>query len=170
MWNIVGKLSRPALGGCLFVSMALLVGGCSRPPGTVEGTVSFKGKPLTSGSIVFYAQPDNNPFPTKIDSDGTYKLTNVPAGPVKVAVATEPAPHIPLGMPMSAEKMGGPAGEKFPGDPELIKKNKGGSPAAKSKTTTPKYVQIPDTYKDPEKSGLNYTIKSGRQRIDVDLK
>ena len=59
--------------------------GCSKPPGTVSGRVSYKGKDLSYGTIVFVSQ-DNQVKQGAIDEDGSYKIENVPAGPAKVAV------------------------------------------------------------------------------------
>src|SRR5205807_9512865 len=89
---------------CLVISTPLICGGCSKPPGTVTRNVTFRGKPLTRGQVVFYAQQDNGVFAREIDSDGHYKIPNITAGPAKVAVLSEPEVQVIAGG-MSAAKM-----------------------------------------------------------------
>src|SRR5437660_494014 len=73
---------------CLFVgaSIALLavVAGCSAPTSTVHGTVLFQGKPLSGGSIIFFA-PNQQTFAAHIQSDGSYQIASVPRGHILVA-------------------------------------------------------------------------------------
>ena len=169
----VRRCRGSALGGCLLLGLCLVGGGCSKPPATVTGIVTYKGKPLTSGSVSFFCDQDQAVKNSKIDSDGNYKLTNVPPGRAKIAVVSAPEVKVPIGMSMSAESMGGPAGEKYVGNPAL-KTGKSSSTAktsstAKKKASEPKYVKIPESYSDPEKSGLAYTVKSGKNTHDIDL-
>jgi hypothetical protein len=77
-------------------------------------------------------------------------------------------------MSMRAEDMGGPSGEKYTGNPALKKTAKPSSTAstaaaAKKKPPEPKYVKIPETYADPDKSGLTYTVKSGKNVHDIEM-
>src|SRR5437588_10963105 len=66
------RTGRLLVAACLLISTPLILQGCSKPPGTVSGTVTFKGKPLTHGQVVFYTQQDNGVFAHEIDSDGHY--------------------------------------------------------------------------------------------------
>src|SRR5438105_4929324 len=167
----VEKCRRPVVGGWLLLGVCLLGSGCSKPPATVSGMVSYKGKPLTSGSVSFFCEQDNLVINSKIDSDGNYKVVNVPPGRAKIAVVSAPDVKVPIGISMSSDSMGGPPGEKYVGNPAL-KAGKTSSTAktastAKKKASEPKYVKIPDSYSDPEKSGLAYTVKSGKNTHDI---
>jgi hypothetical protein len=62
-------------------AVALCLAGCGGGSGTVpvRGTVTFKGKPVPSGTITFI--PDAGPHATgEIGPDGTYTLTTYKAG------------------------------------------------------------------------------------------
>jgi hypothetical protein len=154
-----GRGCARCLASGVFVLVAVFLGGCSKPPGSVSGRVSYKGKDLSYGTIVFVSQ-DNQVKQGDIDEDGSYKIENVPAGPAKVAVVVERAPELTGGPRMQAGKMGGPAGE-VAGD-----KNYGKSGRKTVKKST---IQVPERYRDPEKSGLTYTVKSGQNQKDFDL-
>jgi hypothetical protein len=164
-----------ALGGCLLLGMCVIMGGCSKPPASVTGIVTYKGKPLTSGSVTFFCDQDNTVVNAKIDSDGSYKTpATVPPGRARIAVVSAPEVNMPIGMSMRAEDMGGPSGEKYTGNPALKKTAKPASTAstaaaAKKKPPEPKYVKIPETYADPDKSGLTYTVKSGKNVHDIEM-
>jgi hypothetical protein len=77
----------------------LLLTGCSRqvPPavGCVRGTVTFQGRPLAGGLIVFAPDRDKGnagkPACATIAADGSYELPDPPAaGWYKVALADPP--------------------------------------------------------------------------------
>jgi hypothetical protein len=58
--------------------------------GSVEGKITFKGKPLPGGTITFHPEKAG-PITATINQDGTYAARNVPAGAVKVSIETESA-------------------------------------------------------------------------------
>lgn len=53
---------------------------------TVSGTVTYKGNPLNSGTVVFLG--DKVSFVGNIDGSGSYKVENPAAGSYKVSVTT----------------------------------------------------------------------------------
>jgi hypothetical protein len=137
-WTFVA-LAAPALVGC-------------GATGNVSGKVSYKDKPLNSGTVTFMAA-NNTVLSSPIAEDGSYSIAKCPAGEVKITVATPPAaPPMAQGrMKMDPSKMGAPPGA---------------SEAPKSATP----VTVPPDYKDPEKSKLSYTVQKGDQTHNIDLK
>jgi len=101
----------------------------------VSGTVTYKGEKLTSGMLKFVG-PEQSSASGLIKPDGTYTLTDVTPGDVKVAVI-----EIPGTVP--------PAGEK---------------------AQQVHQVALPDKFRDPEKSGVKYTITPSTTQLDIELK
>ena len=133
-----------SVGSALFV-LCVLTGctGCDRGFGQVTGKVSYQGQPLPSGDVVFI-DGEGRHHPGAIAEDGVYVIDDVPAGPVKVIVMGPP--QVP---------------------PGLRKPTPVPVPAAVESARP--WVGIPERYKDPEKSGLAYTVKAGQQTINIDL-
>ena len=65
--------------GCLFLT------GCGSKTATVAGQVSYQGKPVTGGSVVFYCS-DKQIVRGLIGTDGRYSIPNVPSGSAVVTV------------------------------------------------------------------------------------
>jgi hypothetical protein len=55
----------------------------ARADGKVTGVVTFKGKPLAEGKIVFHLK-DGEFVGAKVKADGTYRLSRVPEGTWKI--------------------------------------------------------------------------------------
>jgi hypothetical protein len=140
------------------VVLVLVIGGvsgCGQRTGTVYGTVTYKGQPLTAGTVSFFGA-DNSVKNAAIGSDGSYRITNAPVGPVKIAVATPPAHKVPTGPRMAPSQMGNPAvGDA--GDPK---------PADKGDASAPR-EKIPDHYRDPDKSNLRHDVEPGEHPHDI---
>jgi hypothetical protein len=63
-----------------------------RPGGeraSVRGLVTFRGKPLTMGWVIFHSK-DGREFAGVITPEGRYSISDVPVGPAQVTVATRP--------------------------------------------------------------------------------
>jgi hypothetical protein len=126
------------------VLVLVLAAGCKAPPperATVSGVVRFQGKPVPHGLIHFY----NKATPTTFDSasikkDGTYVLTNVPIGPVKVVVQINKA-----------------------GDPELVRASGG-----KDENVLP--TEIARKYARLETTPLELIIEPGENKYDPEIK
>ncbi|MFO0845949.1 MAG: hypothetical protein U0797_26805 [Gemmataceae bacterium] len=71
--------------GLLSLAGAVAVLGCGPARSNVSGTVSYKGKALTAGTIILLA-PDNRSHQADIGPDGKYQVAGVARGKVKVAV------------------------------------------------------------------------------------
>jgi hypothetical protein len=121
---------------------------------TVSGKVAYKGEPVTFGAVAIYGA-DGQTASGRIDADGHYTVDKVPIGDVKMAVLT-PNPTTPKGSSKGRLKSKG--------------KVKYSGAEVPSMDWVSKFVAIPARYKDPDQSGLTFTVKSGEQTIDLDLK
>ena len=136
------------------VLAALALTGCADGTTDVSGKVTYKGKPVAYGAVVVF-DADGAPKSGTIQPDGTFRVSGVRSGPVKVAVSSPPPPgaeparkgtgrdadddKLPLAVP--------------PAPPEVLKS----------------WRPIPEKYGDPNKSELTAEVKSG-QPLDLDLK
>jgi hypothetical protein len=119
--------------------------GCGPRVGHVSGRVLYNDRPLPSGTVLFVGVDGTRRGFSPIAADGTYRIQNIPVGPVKVAVVSEP--RVPPGLRNAA----GP----------------GSSPRDRVKDD---HVPIPPRYGDAAHSDLTYTVAGGRQTQDILLK
>src|SRR5260370_36257210 len=70
---------------CTAAVLLVAAGGCARPRYPLHGIVRYKGEPVTAGTIIFLG-PDNQVYPAKIQSDGSYQMAAVPRGHILVAI------------------------------------------------------------------------------------
>jgi hypothetical protein len=122
-----------------------LVAGCSGS-GSVSGTVTLDGAPLTSGTVTFHPTAGGPVAIGNIGPDGRYELAvgtdkTVPPGEYVVTVEATEA--------VTSE----PTDSKGPPRP----------PQAPRRLT-------PDKYADKDKTDLRFTVKSGGNTIDIPLK
>jgi hypothetical protein len=125
---------------------------------TVSGKVIYQGEPVTAGYVAFYGV-DGKVDSGRIDADGHYTVYKAPVGDVKVAVLTaDPTRKPPSGGLSKGKQTGGLTKGKPPSDTEITVPERVG-----------KFVAIPAHYKNPDQSGLAFTVKSGAQTIDLEL-
>jgi hypothetical protein len=116
--------------------------------GRVSGTVTFEGQPVTSGEVVFVLE-NGEQFRCQLKGQCIYEFKDLPVGLVKIAVRTfRPSPFP----------------EPVPGKPKPVQTAL--SPPAKDKP----YIQVPDHYADPDKSGLTLKVEKGEQKYPIVLK
>lgn len=129
--------------------------GCGPGKGALSGKVSYQGKPLPGGFITIVPEKGTaaQTVQGKIETDGTYSVSNIIAGPVKIGVQG-------LETPKYAEAMIPPSEMATRGKDTLKASPKATQPA----------VKLPVDYGNPEKSGLRYTVTGGSQVYDIDLK
>jgi hypothetical protein len=139
----------------------LVLAGCSAQAGReghawIKGKITFQNKPLSGGSIHFF-QDQEKVGSTMIRPDGSY-TAEIPLGQVKVAIETVSVKYQDREAILKIMKENG----------YDVDQRKPNSPAF----TAPKgtYVDIPERFSDPEKSGLEYTVVRGQQTWDFELK
>src|SRR5215469_4912553 len=77
----------------LLVTVLTLSSCVSAKRGDVHGKVSYQGRPVIYGSVVLIGS-DDMPVTGRINADGTYVVSAVPSGDVRVAVVS-PDPATP---------------------------------------------------------------------------
>ena len=136
---------RSAICDLLVLLFAFTVAGCSKPRGQVGGKVFFQDQALDLGTVTIVGQ-DNYKAYCAIGPDKTYSFDNVPLGPVKIAF--ESHHRVPPGF-----RNGKP--------PPEIAQVKDERPAES--------LHIPEKYKNPEESGLTFTVTAGKQTFHIKL-
>lgn len=122
----------------------LVIAGCSGGGDTkavVSGKVTYKGKELPIGTVSFYDEKDQLMSSGGL-ANGKYRVEKLTAGAAKITVTTPPPSKDEKAPPKDA----GLAGPAFT------------------------VVPIPPAYGNVKTSGLTYTVTSGEQSHDIDLK
>lgn len=150
---------KPAHGFLFVAGLMLMTTGCGSKS-TITGTVTFHGAPMPAGTILFV--PDNGAPPvTAPIKDGKYTAERVPAGTVKISIASnhndKPAT---LMMANMMSKMGPPPNVPIPTKARQ---------ALERSLQFKKGFRISPRYADPALSGLTCTIESGSQTKDFQL-
>jgi hypothetical protein len=156
-------------GACLALCLVVAAAGCGSK-GTISGKVTYQGNNLNGGTVTFVSEKTGQSFSSPIEKDGTYTMSKVPAGTVKIAVSVPEPKGIPGtgqpqgggrgGRPSDKVTFGPPKDSKFSGPPKNI------DPTANKNDL----VKIPPDYSDVEKSNLTYVVVSGKQEHDIPLK
>jgi hypothetical protein len=151
----------------LLLAFLTLFAGCSSK-GTVSGKVFYQGNPLPGGRVTFLQE--HGAFHSVIHEDGSYQITGISPGLATITVSS-PDPPKPTGSSPMEKAAENAKARKVEISPEMAKlleeaKKHMGDPEAGKR----RYMAIPHHYKDPDKSGLTYTVKSGVQQFDIQLK
>jgi hypothetical protein len=140
----------------------VLVFGCEKgnpnAAATVTGKVTYKGEPVTAGVVTFNPKKEGPVSSATLNADGTYSITEAPAGDFTITVDTEslnPDRKAPAYGPPGA----GAGGGSSPPPPGV----------AAAPSSAGKYVKIPKKYSDPESSPLKATLGAGKQVKDFSL-
>jgi hypothetical protein len=108
---------------------------------TVSGLVTLNGQPLTRGAVAFFAA-DKAPAYAQIDTSGRYEV-------------------------FTGKEEGLPSGQYgvtvVSREPPAQQRSKLGGPPPPGKQITPEW------YGNPATSGLNYTVESGSNEINIEL-
>jgi hypothetical protein len=81
------RWGRPLI---LWVLLSLALSGCGSKVGSVSGKVTYQGKPLSSGLVIFVDKDGKVSEPAGIQVDGSYTADNVPVGQMTACVETIP--------------------------------------------------------------------------------
>jgi len=150
----------------MFAAAILAAGaltGCGDlPRGRLHGTVKFRGKPLDHATVIFLAK-DNKTHLAKLKPDGTFDVTGVALGPVKVSIQTD----LPAVNAKGAPGAYTPSSQAKGVTDEKAAKAPPSPPRAEKLDSGP---NLPAQYADPEKSGLSFELNSADQEWSVDLK
>src|SRR5437868_5190561 len=126
---------------CLLVSLSpsLVLTGCGGDTATVRGKVSFQGRPVIYGSVIFVSA-DKTAREGVIEADGSYTVKGVHPGEVRIGVASrDPTKG-------RSTRLGEPS------------HHKGKAGVAAAKAATKGWFPLPRTLEDPDKSGLSCTV------------
>ena len=132
---------RPAVAAALLTLAAVGCGGY----GDVSGKVTHKGKTLVWGTVQFEGS-DNALKQGNIKSDGTYTIHGLAIGEARAAVSSI-----------------NPKSSDF-----QVRQAEGGPPP-KPRPEVRGWFPIPEKYDAPYTSGLKYPVKSGENKIDIEL-
>lgn len=129
--------------------VAPVLAGCGGSgKGDVSGKITYNGQTLPYGSVQFMSP--GGAFVSMIESDGSYSIKGVAAGISKISITCQDPKYAEF-MKQLSESARNPKVPKPKGNPEDFDK-------------------IPSKFTNPESSGLTYTVKSGSQTFDIELK
>jgi hypothetical protein len=138
-----------------------LLSGCGGPKvAPVRGKVTYDGKPVTGGKIMFYPESGRMAI-GEIGADGTYTLTTFHSGdgalvgPHRVAIESTSVGPGTMQSPKSIE--------------EEIELSKKGAPGGKILVAGKVEWLVPQKYSLPETSGLTAKVGSGPNEINFDI-
>jgi hypothetical protein len=151
----------------LFLALALGCGKGGRNHSQVTGKVTYKGQPVTGGSIAFHRQGEESSgvYSFNLNSEGVYSGTDLPAEEMVVTIDTEAL------RPGQVQPRYGPPGSKVGGgeDPVRKKMKEMGAPVGAAPGSEGTYVAIPKKYADKTTSPLKKTLTSGKNEFNFDL-
>jgi hypothetical protein len=150
------KVAYRVWGGVAGFGVLLMVVGLfflSRPTCNVTGKVTFRGKPVYTGSVIIVGK-DGVAAAGPIETDGTYVVQKAPVGEVTVGVVSKDPVYLHRISQLRSSR----------------------TPIPASALSTPtgldrkKWFPIPKEYEEPVRSGLSLSIKKGDNQYDIELK
>lgn len=128
----------------LLAALVVAPAGCGGGRAELSGAVTYNGTPLKIGAVSV-AGADGVVRTVLIDGGGKYRVTDLPAGPTRVAVASPD-----------------------PGKSRPRARNRDEPPPKAAPAAG--WVPIPDRYADFATSGLTATLAAGPNTFDIELK
>jgi hypothetical protein len=114
---------------------------------TLTGTITYNGAQIEFAQVTVRGAKGENAIGI-VGEDGKYKVENAPLGDVTIAVNTAAQQGA-----FTAKMMAQGAAAADPNAPK--------------KRSDPKFVNVPEKYYEPEKSGLKTTIQKGENTFDI---
>ncbi len=149
------------IAGAALVLSTVGLTGCGDKLATVNGTVTYKGKPVTSGSLTFYIN-GNAVASSSVLPDGKFVTEGVPYGEVTITVTGG-----------KADIMKGPGqgrGPMSPTAPKAAKKDGANTPRPESAIPEPESSpETPEKYRNAATSPLKFNIDSSSKTITLSL-
>ena len=127
-------------------SLLLLVAGCGKGKGDLQGTVTFEGKKLAMGQV-WVIGSDSLAYYGAIQDDGSYVVKDIPTGECKIAVNSGNPADTGGGGRAGGSRL---SNEKLPGDPK-------------------RWFAIPEAYNMHATSKLTFNIERGNNAFDIKL-
>jgi len=126
----------------LLLSLSYLSGEPGEKLGRVSGSVTFDGKPVTEGLVIFQNPAKGIYMTDEVDAEGRYEIimaqgAGLPLGEYQVSVSP-PLPKTP--------ELG-----DIPGRP----------------SAADQFPNIPQRYRDPQTSGLALVVEEGSNHLDI---
>jgi hypothetical protein len=146
-------MTRPVSPAAAVVLLAGLCAGCAENRNCgLAGTVSYQGKPVVYGSVIVQCA-DGTRSITAVQPDGSYSFDRLPAGVVKIAVASPEPPD--------------PATAVAPS--RAVPVRSAGSAPRRPPVDKSKWVKLPDELAEPETSGKTTTVSGPMTHFDIQL-
>lgn len=135
----------------LLLGIAAACGGCGASSGTVNGTVTFKGQPLSGGSVMFL-DAAGVIHQAPIDASGKYNVTGLALGNAKIAVGyvDERVNEYARAVASGVRGSNGPPAPPPPLDMSTV-------------------LVLPPQYADHNSSGLSKLVIKGANTYDIVL-
>jgi hypothetical protein len=143
MWSLCSTPLRSARSVAAIALLSLAPLGCGR--GEVTGKVTCEGKTVVFGTVQFEGS-DGMLRQGNIEPDGTYTVNDVATGEAKVAVSS-----------------------LNPKSSDFVAIEREGMPKPPPRPEVKGWFPIPKKYDAPHTSGLTYTIKRGKNEINIEL-
>lgn len=157
----------------LLTCFALMIGcggGVTNAPARINGKVTYKGAPVTGGTIGFLSKGgEGGAYSSGIQPDGSFSATDIAAGDIIVTVETESVNPATKAITYTGgdSKMPGKAGAPKPGTAKRMESSP--RPSYAKENAPPAYVKIPAKYSKKDQTTLKATLKPGDNKIDFDL-
>jgi hypothetical protein len=135
--------------------LTVTAAGCGAPSNSasVSGAVTINGKPPKSKVLLSFVGVDNVPRSVRTDDAGTFSLSDLPVGEVKVMI--------------SQSASDARAGSDQPGS---ARKGEGKGSAGPRSPPQATRSEIPAEYSDAGNPRLRYTLGPGHTPLTIDLK
>jgi hypothetical protein len=165
---------RPTAGLFLLFPLLLSLTGCGRGVCDVTGKITYRGKPVVCGSVIFVG-PDGMTKVSNLSQDGTFQVAGVGVGQAQVAVISQD-PARPLD-PYKAERTHGkdvvqpvddsgrnPDAGRVVANPPNDRSN-----WSEPNVDRSKWSPLPKKYELVSTSGLTAELIGGTNEVNIDL-